>query len=183
MLDKADGHVLRKEKHIIENPINSYECIDSLFILQLFENNNSVPVQSHYVYAILNLEGKIIGKAENQNSHNLPDSLILSNPTHMDIQYLGVWKNNYLFWAWYMITPGPNGDGYYKVYFEDKHGKIIGVSTFNKKIFGATFYLTTDELKKLRNGKIYILGQDGKNALITELSVEELYKDAIQHKQ
>lgn len=171
-----DGKIIKEYPRILAGFINIYDDYDSLVVLNVLDT-----ARQSDCFKLLKLNEGLIENAENQNSYNLPDSLFIANPKHIEIQYLGQWREFFLFWAWDAITPGAKGVGYYKFFFEDKHCKIIGISTFDEKIFGKMLFAGGDQYRKLRNSKIYILGQDGKNALITELSVEELYKDVIQH--
>jgi hypothetical protein len=183
-LDAKDGEIIKKQNHIIENEIVDYNFVDSLIVVHLLENPMPNEGNPEAFFTLLNLKGEIIGKAENNNSFNLPDSLFprITKKTHwFYYQFLGRW-HGFLLFLHSVSSSGPNGVRCYEFYFVNKKGEVIGVSTSkNRKIFGKDFCLAPYEHKKLRNGNIYLLGQEGKNALITELSVEELYKDALKH--
>jgi hypothetical protein len=178
-LDPKNGKILKKFAHVMDNFISDYACVDSLIILNV---NDSLNPLSDRHYELLNLKGEHIGRVGNQkNIHNLPDSLKL--PKYPDIRnYLGRWNKCFVFWG--LKTngkPGNLGVGFYNFYFYDSIGKFIGVATLDNKVFGLQFFMFPKEHKKMRNGIIYILGREGKNALISELSVEKLYKDALSH--
>src|SRR5581483_2562699 len=56
-LNKENGMILKKHSHIIENTINSYECIDSLIVLWIIDKTKGA---GSYFFALINLNGKLI---------------------------------------------------------------------------------------------------------------------------
>jgi len=180
-LDAKNGKILKKYPHIFNSRIHNYEYFDSLIVLSVYDTIE--PIQ---YYELLNFKGEVIGKAPNQNQFNIADSLSLKRlKTFDDWVYLGRWNGLLVLWDEHLIKPGPNRVEYYKFYFEDAHGKIIGVSTLDANLFGccSISFINDNIDRKLRNGNIYIVNREeqNKNVLITILSIEELYKDALQH--
>jgi hypothetical protein len=185
-LDIKDGKILKKYPRLFENHVRDYAFVDSLMVLMIEDTNRLRPYPPNYYYIILNLKGEFIGRAENQNIYDLPDSLKLKHKKNMfHIQYLGRWNNFLLFFDQELTGSSSNANENYKFYFKDINGNTLGATTLDDEALGMLFIESDgyeDDYLKLRNGSIYVLGRkDKEDVIITELSVEELYKDALQH--
>ena len=178
-LSTYDGRILKKYVHITKKFINDYEYVDNLIVADVADSMR-FPLGARH-YELFDLKGEDMGSVKNEmNIYNLPDSLKL--PKKKTRIFLGRWNKCNVFWGLQTNDkPGNLGVGYYNFYFYDSIGKYIGMVSLDNKVFGMQFFMFPHEHKRMRNGTIYILGWDDKDALISELSVEELYKDALQH--
>jgi len=57
----------------------------------------------------------------------------------------------------------------------DSDGHTVLSKPINSVLFGKSFIDTPNEFVKLRNGYVYIVGFKGKNALITKISIKDLF--------
>ncbi len=176
-LDNKDGKIVNEQKIPIKGIIGFYVFLDSAIVLGGIDSTD--PSNHRW---LLNYQGILLCKTGMQNLHtNFPDSLIKTDSE--GVQFLGQWKELKVF---FRETIESGGQMKYRFYFVNLAGKIVGVSSVDNKVFsGYWLCFAEDRVRKLKNGIIYIVvgKKEGKNALITELSVEELYKDAVKHRE
>jgi len=159
-LSLANETILKKRSIAGINWIDSYFFRDTRLIIDTSTVKNNNYLTTHLQY---DLSGKFV-KELRSNIYNLPFD------THDRIgQFLGKWNGNYLFWKW------DDDHDLYKFSLYNSSGVCTDQKNISSKLFGKVFYEDRDENRKLRNGSIFILGRDGKYALVTQIPVKELF--------
>ena len=163
-LDRNNGNIISRNQNILKNSVNSFLFRDTSLIMEIFNNQKSIDMSTELGIVLFSLTGKFIKQVN--NVYNLPSNL---NPKSYDVQYLGQWNDDYVYWDYDL------DNRLYKFILRNKKGEIIATQNIDKKVFGKSFYGNPIEHKKLRNGSIYILGHDEKEVIITELPLKELF--------
>jgi hypothetical protein len=173
VLNSKDGRIINKYGHIIKNQINSVEFIDTCFIAEIFNKDSVVTMKTELGFGQFDLTGKFIKKVD--NCFNLPvtvySKIIGFGRT---VQLLGKWNNYYVFWEFILDDNNNLKNNHDKIFLIDKEGKKVAEVILEDKMFGKSFG-GANENRKLRNDNIYILGHEGKTALITELPLKDLF--------
>jgi hypothetical protein len=167
VLDKTSGKILTVYSHIINNKVNSYLFMDSSLVLMVFDNKKKIDMGTEVGYVEYTLSGKLI--KEVGNSCNLPKVIFPKEVELKGTQYLGKWNNGFVFWDWDIDKD------LYMFILRNNKGELVATENIDEKVFGKSFYGNPVEHKKLRNGSIFILGHDEKDAIITELPLKELF--------
>lgn len=171
VIDTATGSIINKYEQIIKNKINSIEYVDTTIIAETFDDKKNIDIKTQMVFVAFDLSGKIIQQVS--NPFNLPEIIYHQAK---GAQYLGQWKEHYVYLD-YIYNDDRLKDDYIKFWLLDKEGKKIADTTLTAKLTGAPYYGNPNECRKLRNESIFILGVEGKNALITELPLKILFKE------
>ena len=164
VLNKTDGTIEKECKNISNNGINSFLFRDSSLIVEVFDDNINLNKQLPLSYMVFDLNGKYL--KHTNNIYNVP---AIVNPSKKSMQYLGLWMNNFIYWDYDVDRKQ------YIFILKNEYGKIISSKSIDEKVFGKSFYGNPIEHKKIRNGNIYILTHDYKNAIITEISINDLF--------
>jgi len=159
----ANGNILSKYNHITSDKINSYRFLDSNLIIDV-----NKPKSFDLDYKLYNLKGQKIKNIN--NIYNLPPKVYRNDQAVTGVIYLGKWDNKYLFW--YIDDKRLDFE---RFWITNDNGDVLKTKYFQSKQFGNGFE-EVGEFKKLRNGTIYILGYNGKDGIITELSPAEMFK-------
>lgn len=155
-LDPANGRVNNVYENITTKKINSFKFAGNSLITQSFNS-------SKFVYEKLSLTGGFIKQVS--NSYDLPF------PVANDFEFLGKWNDEFVFWA---IT-GNNLDGQ-TFFLISKTGEILKKRSLpSNSMFGADYAENSSEDRKVRNGFLYVLGRNGKFALITKIPLSSLF--------
>lgn len=161
----TDGVISNRYKHVTTASINSYRFLDGGLIIDVINNS----VGNGMTYDLFTLSGTKVKSIP--NAYNLPPSLFVDNRTPTDAVYLGKWNNKNVFW----YIDDKRQVGYEKFWIADDDGNVLKTKFFQSKIFGTGFE-NIEEVKKLRGSSIFIFGHNGKDGIITELSLTEMFK-------
>lgn len=167
IIDIPSGSILSRKDSIIKNWVNSYIFRDSCLIIQVFDNKKEINMSTQLAFAQFDLGGRFVKQVDNR--FNLPTVLYPNDFELYGNLFLGVWEGNYIYCNIDIDTKS------YKFTMRDIEGKLLHTTNIDEKIFGKIFFGNPYEHEKLRNGNIYILGRDEKNAIITVLPIKELF--------
>lgn len=168
-LNTKDGSIIRNVNSITENRINDHYFQDSLIILNLFNLNEEVSIDSRLIPMAYGLNGTLWGIADSLNTNFSYESWA------QDEEYLGTWKGFNVYWS----LSGDNYQ-YYDFILRNPNGDSIKTKSYSSDVFGQSLYGMSGaprEHRKLNNDKIYILCGKGDNAVITILTLKELFTE------
>jgi len=168
VLNKADGSIIDSYKNILKNRVNSFLFMDTGLIIEMFDNKKKIDMSTQMEFAMFDLTGKFIKQVGNR--YDLPKVMYPNEFEVNATQFIGKWNNNFVYWDYDIDNK------LYRFTLRNKECKLIGTANIDKKFFGKPFYGNPIEHKKLRNGNIYILSQDGNDAVITVLPLKVLFK-------
>ena len=153
-------------KKIIYKDLNNITFVDSTLILE------SIDLNLNKSYSLFSLNGRF--KQMVNNAYNLPIKLY-SNLEINNLIYLGQISYNYLFFK--------NDFKEHKFVFEliNNLGNIVNKKSLDNNISGIPFNESSNEHIKLRNQHIYILGRNNQDALISVISVKDLFNSIDTH--
>lgn len=168
-INQKNGELIKVYENITENRINNYHFQDSLLVLNLFDLDESVNINSEVYPIAYDLNGLMLQELSNiygiRKGYKREDNG----------EYMGKWMNFNVFWS----LTGANSDAY-RFDLQDNKGNIIYSKILKDEIFGEALYGmegNPQEHRKLRNGNVYILGREGDNAIITILPLKELFPE------
>lgn len=159
VLDKSNCTVIGKYKQIVKKSFNSYKFVDGFLIIDTIAAKTGITKTVHLKF---NLRGQFIKEVNNE--YDLPANFLNGHG-----QFLGKWNDSYLFCNCDLEQKGC------KFYLLNRFGTVIGQKSIPDKQFGQVYYEDPEENRKLRNGTIFVLGREGKSAIITELPVKEIF--------
>jgi hypothetical protein len=163
-LNRENGDIISRYDYIVINRVNAFLFKDTNLIVELFNYQEKIDLATERGFILLSLKGKFLKQVN--NLYNLPDNL---NPKNREVQFLGRWDDNYVYWNYDLDIR------FYEFILRNNTGDIIATQRIDEKIFGKPFYGSPIEHKKLRNDKIYVLGHDEHDAIITEMQLKELF--------
>lgn len=161
-LNKLNGDILKLQHFNITRNINSYSFLDSTIVFEYIQRSKG-PIEFIRVFEQYSIGGKLIQTLHNHQ--NLSDNLYNEDS---DDCLLGVYNDFFVFWSYNYET------------FEDiilvknKTGDTIKEMPLKKDIIGFPFYGNPPELKLMRNNKIYILGHNNNEAIVTIFKLKDI---------
>lgn len=168
VLNKTDGAVESSYNKIIKNRVNSFLFRDTCLVMEVFDNKKNIDMTTKMGFVIFDLKGKYIKQANNR--YNIPNALYPQEFENNTTEFMGLWGSSFLYWDYNVDTRQ------YIFTVRDKAGKILSSKNIDEKVFGESFYGNPSEHRRLRNGNVYVLGHDNRNAIITILSLTDLFK-------
>jgi|GEM_PF-6499882 len=165
VLKLIDGSLIKRYNHISAKHFNSYKFVDSSLVLEYLAGPD-------FTYEQFNLNGKYIGKVT--GSYNIASNIIPEKGENPQCVFLGKWNDKYVFWD----IVNSNNTQFEKFWLVDKLGNILATKILpnNNIIFGEDYYEAfPTEHRKVRNGKLYVLGRRGSSALITEVPLDSFF--------
>ncbi len=168
-INRKNGELIKASKNITDNRINNYHFQDSLLVLNLFNLDESVNIDSEMYPIAYDLNGLML--KELPNIYGIRENY----KREEDGEYMGKWKGHNLFWS----LTGANSDEYRFDLQDDKgntiHSKILKEAMFGEALYGMEG--NPQEHRKLCNGNVYVLGRKGDNAVITILRLVKLFPE------
>ncbi|MGZ3763779.1 MAG: hypothetical protein ACXVB0_11205 [Mucilaginibacter sp.] len=165
LLNKSNGLLIKKYAHIISKPINSYKFTDNSLVIELSGD-------SKLTYEQYTLFGKFLKQVPNDSA--IAQSIIPGKDKDL-AQFLGKWGNNYVFWD----LVDEKDSQIQKFWLVDKDGTVLSTKSLinRNNVFGSSYVDNPDEHRKVRNGKLYVLGHSrtGNFALITEVPLQSFF--------
>lgn len=167
-----DSIRLNKKVNIISaKKINNIFFTNSSFIVETLETNrDSDGIHLNSKYNLFNLLCQ--HKQEVDNPYDLPQSVFKEKELG-SYQYIGMYKQNYVFYSIH------NPDTCV-ISFRDKKGNAIMSQEIPLKLLGTTLTSSyggnPEEHKKIKNEKLYILGNKEGDLVITIFSLQNLFE-------
>ena len=165
-LSMLDGAIGKMYYHIIATLFDSYTFIDDCLIVEKASN-----VAPAYKATLTKYSLSTHLKKQIENNYDLPEQFYPKKYADEGVNFLGIWNN-------YHIYQGSTiKDNLVQITFWelDIDGHTVLSKPFNSNLFGKSFINTPNEFVKFRNGDVYIVGFKGKNALITKISIKDLF--------
>lgn len=169
VLDPTTGELQKKIPKIIDNIVNNYYFQDSVLILRVFNMQEKIDLDTELAHVKYDLEGLFIEPV--QNIYDLPE---IYSPLISENEYMGKWNEYFLFWQF-----DYNTDEHIFI-LKDNTGEFKEEKKYTQELIGRDIYGLSgmpQEHRKLRNGKVYILGRKGDNAIVTIIPLEELFPE------
>lgn len=161
-LNRYNGEILYQAKFNINRNINSISFLDSTIVIEYIQISND-RVKTTRIFDQYSLNGELLGRL--QNPHNLPSQLYKDDS---EDYYLGLYADFLVFWSLNYETFEE------MILLKNKNGDIIENLALQKDLIGAPFYGNPPEHKLLRNSKIYILGHNKNEAIVTIIELKDL---------
>jgi len=137
--------------------------VDSSLVIDVVKKSDAGALD----YDLYTLSGTKIKRIT--NPFNLPLRVFKNDQAEPGVLYVGKWGNNYVFWSY-----DDKRLGYEKFWLANDDGQVLKTAYFQSKQLGMRF--ENEQGGKLRNGSIFVLGHIGKEGIVTELSISEMFK-------
>jgi hypothetical protein len=161
-LYSTDGSIVNKYDNITSKSVNSYRFVDGNIVIDMIKETDPGSLD----YDLYTLFGKRISRIS--NPYNLPSSVFTGEQAKPGVKFIGKWNGKYIFWEF-----DENRIEYEKFWLVNEQGTLLKTKYFQSKQFGLGFEYISG---KLRNGNIFVLGHNGKDGIVTELSTAEMFK-------
>jgi hypothetical protein len=174
IIDKKNGSIINKKKDVIKTRVNSYSFYLDRIILEIFDNKVSSIAKPEFRYLEVDFNGNIMGEIPHDYGMLLSK---MTPPFHMSEswdspRFLGFWREKMVFKIFDIET-------YNTVFLlydpNSKESIFRQISQNHLFQFGQLFYDPWDELVKLRNETIYMVGHDTSNLIIVKISMSDLF--------
>lgn len=172
ILNKENGEIKYHRNNILTNRVNSFAYLDDRIILEIFNDQPVIDINTELGYIEMNFSGNIIGSSDHEygllgGMSNMPFKI--NNP-ELNIPWsLGIWKDCLLFFYIDFVT----FDYVFVLYNPNLQSTYS--YTLSENFFDKQFYDPWHELLKLRNGIIYAVGHRNNNIIISKLKMDEMF--------
>jgi len=167
VLDPINGAILKKYGHISNQNIDSYLFADSSLIIQTSSGDK-------IKFDQFNLKGQYLKKAPGES--NIPPFLTSQSTGPSQVEFLGEWNGNDVFWD---LIDGPGGGQIQRFWNVDQNRTVLGTRDIVNKnnIFGKAFFENPQEHRRVRNGNLYVLARSRKsnNAVISIVPLDAFF--------
>lgn len=172
ILNKEEGEIIYTKKKILTNRVNAFAFLDDKIILEVFNDQPNIDMNTEIGFVEMNFAGKITASLDHGygllgGMKNPPFDV--ENPEWNSPWLLGKWRDYILFF--YIDFETDNR--VFILYAPETKSKF----SFNvsKDVFEKEFYDPWHELMELENGIIYVVGYEDQNIIITKLSLDEMF--------
>jgi hypothetical protein len=177
-LSTLDGHVLSSFEGITENKVNNFHFQDSLLTLVVFDIVTPLGLDSDMAYVQYDLNGMLNQVGSSLYPHL--GSIWPEEESMISYEYLGDWKEYFVFWHIPDDSSGNPDYENYEVMILNSKGETVDRKLVESNFYGDPLYGAEgnpQEHRKLRNEKIYVLARKGDDAVITVLPLAGLFPD------
>lgn len=170
VLNANTGSIIGRYPFHLRNTVNDiFWFTDSTVTLWVWDYGKPISVHTPMGHVKFSIKGKYLGQVKNE--YDLPAKLY-QDPENNTSWYLGSSEDTLIF-----VQPEltNNLKMKYKFWLEDTSGQVLDTAIIGGAVLGSQFDEAPEEHWKLRNHMIYVLMQEGKDALITRINPEKLF--------
>lgn len=160
-LNSTNGLFLKENKLPLLKHFNSFLFSDSSLVLEFVLDKGNMAYQQY------NLSGQYI--KQDSNAYNIESMIIPPKEQYTHLQYIGKWDSSFVFWQ------SSTNSHTELLMLVNPYGRVLQKKYLPENFSGACYAENPDEHRKVRNGKLFVLGRKGKFALITEVPLESFF--------
>lgn len=166
VINPDDGSIIREYQNILKGVVNDYFWNDSTLVVWIMDKQRVLSENFDGPFVKFGVHGEYLGKTN--NIYGLPDSIYGTRPRYGAL--MGKTGGD-------LIYGRDEKPGVSSLWAFDSSGYVVGKVYLSDESIGQVhMFLGTHDGAKLRNGNIYFLGRKGKNAVVTEIPAENLFR-------
>lgn len=161
-INPANGDIISRRANITDDWINAYNFIPEGLVLEL-HGNDFKPSPPTFSYELYSYQGEFIKSMD--NLYGLPPG------AGGDMLYpIGRRNGLFLFFQVDIISPDT-----FPLVLMDAQGNTVGKAVLDDDLLGKVFYPNPLCHYKIRNDNLYVLRRDSSNAVVSIISLKELF--------
>ena len=174
VLNSQNGDIIKQYPKLLLNVVNSCFYDDSAIILEVFNAEKPITMNTNVAYLKYRMNGEFI--EEVKDKYGVPLSIFSEQAVNM-VGYIVGQVNDTL-----VFKKSDDEIGNCTFWIGDTSGKIFQKAVITGKIFGTFLPEGEQEHFKVRNRNIYVLSRKEKNVCITIIPIDQLFSNLKEKK-